>query len=199
MSNASCVSDALSTYGVVLHQLITVHLLGLVERDELDVLVGQGLVGEGTLNCVKVVCTNGRERSLTAHEKKQDAEGLHKGRLWALFFCYLPANVVVQFVLEINEAVVAILGEGDVAQDGTDNGGADLLRLTYRKRMRHGRLIDPRALRAYLGLHRDLLLLGRLSQAVVGCVLEAFKDAEGAGDTLLAEQVISIRPCCQYP
>lgn len=38
----------------------------------------------------------------------------------------VPANVVVQFVLKINEAIVAIFVELDVAKNSADNEGTNL-------------------------------------------------------------------------
>lgn len=89
---------------VELHQLLAVHLLGLVEGDEADVLGGEGLVGEGALNGVEVVGADGDEGSL-------------------------PGQVLVKLVLEADEGLVSLGSELDVAQDGAGDVGADLFAL----------------------------------------------------------------------
>lgn len=83
------------------HELLAGHLLGLVERDELEGLGVERLVGEGAFDGVEVVGTHGHERSVTG-------------------------KVLVQLVLQTNERVVALLRELDVAEDGTGDEGADL-------------------------------------------------------------------------
>jgi hypothetical protein len=48
----------ISRYLIEVHQFLSIHLLGLVQRGELDVLGRVGLIGEGTLDGIQVVGTN---------------------------------------------------------------------------------------------------------------------------------------------
>lgn len=80
----------MKTYGVEFHQGVAVHFLSLVERNKLDILVGQCFVSERTLDSVQIVSTHGGEGTLSA-------------------------DVVVELILQVNEAVVAFLRESDVA------------------------------------------------------------------------------------
>lgn len=93
-----------STCLVESHQLLSIHLLGLVQRSELDILGWQGLVGERTLDGVKIVSPDGNERSLAG-------------------------QVLVKFVLKRNEGLIAGLVEFDTAQNSTGNVGSDFRRL----------------------------------------------------------------------
>lgn len=95
------------TYLVEVHQLFAVHLLGLLQRDKLDVLGRQSLVREGALNGVQVMGTNG-----------------YKGPL--------ARQVLVKFVLEGDEGVVAGLVELDIPQNGTRDVWSDLGGLNHR-------------------------------------------------------------------
>ena len=95
-----------STNLVKLHKLLRVHLLCLVERDELNLLRLESLVCEGALDrchllvvarkpmlvppTIEIVCSDGDQ-------------------------CTLASQVLVQLVLERNEGVVARLCEGDAS------------------------------------------------------------------------------------
>lgn len=83
------------------HEFLARHFLGLVERDELDVLGGEGFVCEGALDGVEIVSSDGDERSVTS-------------------------QVLVKLVLQGDEGLIAVLGELDVAKDGAGNERADL-------------------------------------------------------------------------
>lgn len=71
------------------HQLLTIHLLGLVQRDKLDVLGRQSLVGERALNGVQIV---GPDRDQSS----------------------LARQVLVKLVLKGDEGLIASLVELDV-------------------------------------------------------------------------------------
>lgn len=88
-------------YLVEVHQLLAIHLLGLVQRDKLDVLGGQSLVGEGALDGVQIVGTN----------RNQGA---------------LARQVLVQLILKGNEGLIASLVELDTSEDGTGHVRSDL-------------------------------------------------------------------------
>ena len=89
------------SYLVEVHQLLTIHLLGLVKRGELDVLRGERLVGERSLDSVEIVGADGHEMSLTR-------------------------QVLVELILQGNEGFIARLVELDVAEDGTGHQRTDL-------------------------------------------------------------------------
>ncbi|KAH3680357.1 hypothetical protein WICPIJ_008316 [Wickerhamomyces pijperi] len=67
---------------------------GLVQWDELDVLLGEEFVGERWSQGVQVVGTHGHQSSVTA-------------------------QVGVELVLQRDEGLVRSFGEGDVSQDGS--------------------------------------------------------------------------------
>jgi hypothetical protein len=83
------------------HQLLAIHLLGLVQRDELDVLGGLSFVGEGALDGVQIMGTD-RDQSPLARQ------------------------VLVQFILKGNERLIASLVELDTAENGTGHVRSDL-------------------------------------------------------------------------
>lgn len=82
------------SYLVEGHQLLAIHLLGLVQWDKFNVLRGQGLIGERPLDGVQVVGTDGNQSPLTG-------------------------QVLVEFVLEGNERLITGLVELDAPKDGT--------------------------------------------------------------------------------
>lgn len=88
------------TYLVEGHQFFSIHLLGLVQGSEFNVLGREGLVGERTLDSVEVVSTNGNQSSLTG-------------------------QVLVKFILEGNEGLITGLVELDSAQDSGRDVGSD--------------------------------------------------------------------------
>lgn len=81
-------------YLVVFHHLLSSHLLCLVQGSKLDVLRREGFVSEWALDGVQVVGSNGDE-------------------------CALSRKVLMEFVLESDEGLIARLGEVDVPQNGT--------------------------------------------------------------------------------
>ncbi|KAI5302025.1 hypothetical protein KEM55_001353, partial [Ascosphaera atra] len=83
------------------HQLLAVHALGLVQGRELDVLGRARLVREGALDGVEVMRANGDQGTLAR-------------------------EVLVQLVLQGDEAVIAGLVEAHVAQDGAGDVGSYL-------------------------------------------------------------------------
>lgn len=89
------------TYLVEGHQLLAVHLLGLLQRDKLDVLGRQSLIREGTFNGVQVMGANGYKGPLTR-------------------------QVLVKLILEGDEGVVAGRVELDIAQNSTRDVWSDL-------------------------------------------------------------------------
>mmetsp|Transcript_47350 Transcript_47350/g.78863 ORF Transcript_47350/g.78863 Transcript_47350/m.78863 type:complete len:306 (+) Transcript_47350:750-1667(+) len=82
------------------HELLTVDDLGAVERGKLDLLGGEGLVGKGALDGVEIVRSDRDERPL-------------------------PADVLVELVLDVNEALHVDGVEGDVAEDGAHDERTD--------------------------------------------------------------------------
>ena len=88
------------------HQLLSVHFLGLVQRNKFDVFRRQGLVGERSLYRIQVVSTDRNERSL-------------------------PCKVLVKFVLQGDEGFIASLIELDVPQDSTRDQGSDFRSLCH--------------------------------------------------------------------
>jgi hypothetical protein len=88
------------TYLVEGHQFLSVHLLGLVQGSEFNILGREGLVGERALDSVEVVSTNGNQSSLTG-------------------------QVLVKFILEGNEGLITGLVELDSAQDSGRDVGSD--------------------------------------------------------------------------
>lgn len=88
-------------YLVKLHHFLASHLLGLVQGRELDLIRRQGLIGEGTLDGVQVMGTDGDKGTLSS-------------------------KVLVQLVLESDEGFVAGLCEVDIPEDGAREVGSDL-------------------------------------------------------------------------
>lgn len=95
-----------SAYLIEGHQFLSVHLLGLVQGSEFNVLGRKGLVGERSLDSVEVVSTNGNQSSLTG-------------------------QILVKFILERNEGLITGLVELDSAQDSGRDVGSDLCGLWY--------------------------------------------------------------------
>jgi GMP synthase PP-ATPase subunit len=105
---------------IELHQLLGVHLLGLVQRNKLDLLRCESFIREGSLHrcqlsaiaqvstakipTIKIVCSDGDQ-------------------------CALASQVLVELVLQRDEGVVACLCELDVAEDDTSAQLTDLLSL----------------------------------------------------------------------
>lgn len=89
---------------VIGHEFLGIHLLGLVQRLELDILGREGLVREGPLYRIQIMRANRHQRTV-------------------------PRQVGVQLVLQADEGLVPILGELDAAQDGAGDEGPDLRRL----------------------------------------------------------------------
>ena len=83
------------------HQLLTVHLLGLVQGSELDILGRTSLIGEGPLNGIQIVSTDGDKGSLTG-------------------------QVLVKLILKGDEGLVASRGELDIAENSTGDVWTDL-------------------------------------------------------------------------
>jgi hypothetical protein len=79
---------------VEFHHLLSVHLLLLVEWRELDLIRRESLVCEWSLECRKIMSANGHQASL-------------------------PGKVLVQLVLQGDEALVLGLVELNASQDGT--------------------------------------------------------------------------------
>lgn len=104
-------------YLVKSHQFLTVHLLGLVKGDKFDVLGRESLVGEGALNSVQVMGTNGDQGSLTG-------------------------QILMKLVLQGNERLVASLVELHTSEDGTGHEGPDSSGL-LRYFSRHSLHINP--------------------------------------------------------
>lgn len=87
-------------YLVEAHQLFAVHLLGLVQGSELDVLGGLSLVGEGALDFVQIVSTDRDQSALTR-------------------------QVLVQLILKGNEGLIASLVELDTTENGARHVRSD--------------------------------------------------------------------------
>lgn len=128
------------------HHFGSSHDCGLVERGEGDVVGRAGLVGEGAFDSVKVVGADGDEGTL-------------------------PRQVLVQLVLQRDEAVVALRGEGDPTQ----HGGAEVRPHARRVRVHDGRH------------HR----LGR-REGIGGHGLAAEEDAQVHRDALEAQHVVAV-------
>jgi len=79
---------------VEFHHLLSVHLLLLVEWRKFDLIRRKSLVCEWSLECRQIVSANGHQASL-------------------------PGEVLVQLVLQGDEALVFGLVELDAPQDGT--------------------------------------------------------------------------------
>lgn len=84
-----------------LEELDRVGLGRFVQRDEADGFGREGFVGVGALDGVEVVRAERHERPAAA-------------------------EVVVELVLEVDEAVVGFLREGDVSEDGADADFAEV-------------------------------------------------------------------------
>lgn len=100
--NPNCV--AFYTHLIEFHELMAIHLLGLVEGSKDNVLWLASLIGERSLDGVQVM---GSHRHKSA----------------------LSAQVLVELVLKRNEGVVSLLCELYSPQDGAGNVWSDLLRL----------------------------------------------------------------------
>mmetsp|Transcript_29442 Transcript_29442/g.85832 ORF Transcript_29442/g.85832 Transcript_29442/m.85832 type:complete len:349 (+) Transcript_29442:774-1820(+) len=122
-------------------------LVLLCQRHKLDVLWWLRAVREGARYDVEVVGADGDQ---------------------------LPpaANVLVKFVLEVDEGLVHLLVKGEVTQDSADHKGPDLL----------GR-----------GPHAHNLSLRRLHDLVDGRALQAFEDEQGSSDAFNAQEIIAVR------
>lgn len=83
------------------HEFFSVHFLGLIQGNKLNVPGRQSLVGEGALDGVQIVCSHGHQGSVSS-------------------------QVLVQLVLQSNEGFIAVGSELDIAQDGTRDVRADL-------------------------------------------------------------------------
>ena len=81
-------------YFIKLHQLIPVHFLCLIKRDELDGLGGRGFVGKRSLDFGQVVCADGNEGPVAS-------------------------EVGMQFVLESDKRLVSPFGEFNTAENGS--------------------------------------------------------------------------------
>lgn len=81
---------------IELHKLFSIHFLCFIQGSEFHVLGRKCFICKGTLDSVIVMSTNGHQRSLSG-------------------------EVLVQFVLEGNERVVARLVELDTAENGACN------------------------------------------------------------------------------
>lgn len=88
------------------HKSLAVHFLSLVKRDKFNIFRLLSVIDEGALDSVQIVGTHGDQSSLST-------------------------DVLVELVLEINEAVVSVLVEGDTPQDSADNERSDLLSLFF--------------------------------------------------------------------
>lgn len=82
------------------HQLLGVHALLLVQGSELNLLRGQSLVGEGALDGVEIVGSNGDQSTL-------------------------PANVHVELILQVDKVLVVQLGELDIPENSGDSEGTN--------------------------------------------------------------------------
>mmetsp|Transcript_25811 Transcript_25811/g.55293 ORF Transcript_25811/g.55293 Transcript_25811/m.55293 type:complete len:252 (+) Transcript_25811:1391-2146(+) len=133
---------------VEFHEVLGIELPRLLQRREDNLLRGQGLVSEGPLEGVQVVRADGDERPLAA-------------------------QVLVQLVLQVDEGLVRLLGEGDPAQRGAHDVRANERRLR----------LDVHGLN--LVALRDVVHEGRR-----GLLLE--EDAQRARDALDAEQVVAV-------
>lgn len=111
-----------SSYLVEFHQAVTIHFLGLIERNELDVLGSQSFVRERTFNGIQIMSTHGGQCSLSKCHMTIPVNPLYL----PLYKHTVPANVVVKFILKIDEAGVVGWCESDVTKDGTDNIRTDL-------------------------------------------------------------------------
>ena len=81
-------------YLVEFHQLFSIHLLCLVQRNETDIFGREGFIGEWALDGIQIMGTNCHERSL-------------------------PGKVLVEFILQGNEAFITSLVEFHISQNST--------------------------------------------------------------------------------
>jgi len=102
------------------HQLLSVHLLGLVQGDEADVLRRQSLVCERALDGVEVVCTNALCHVLV---NESPAVRLDNSRYEGT----LPRQILVKLVLQANEGLVRGLGKLEVPKDRAGHVRPNLL------------------------------------------------------------------------
>lgn len=128
-------------YLVVTHELDSSELFRLVERFEADLRRWFGREGERTRQGVQIMSPNGHQGSLPAYKRgtEQDCTGPLRifNKIGLACLCYLnsfhpsdmfgintfkvqllsrPAYVLMEFLLQLNEAVVSLLREGDVSQ-----------------------------------------------------------------------------------
>merc|ERR1711931_344881 len=120
---------------IQLHQFHSSHLLRLIQRLEGDLRRWFSCVGEWTLDGIEIVSTHGDDGTFTS-------------------------DVVMQFILQIDEAVVGILRECDSTQHCSHSKGTHLLSLLLYDQPLH-------RLRFDWGKVRDLHLLQKHEQT--GC------------------------------
>jgi hypothetical protein len=92
---------------IKLHKLISTKSFCLSQWHEFDLRRGKCFIRKGARNRVKVVCTNGNE-------------------------CASAGDVVVQLVLQVNEAGKALWSKRNVSQDRADDVRSDGLHLTVK-------------------------------------------------------------------
>lgn len=83
------------TNPVKFHEFNTIDFLCLTQRDEANIRWLSGIVAKWTLDRVQVMGANGNEGTLSA-------------------------QVLMKFILELNEALVVLLGECDVSQNSSN-------------------------------------------------------------------------------
>mmetsp|Transcript_27681 Transcript_27681/g.64564 ORF Transcript_27681/g.64564 Transcript_27681/m.64564 type:complete len:216 (+) Transcript_27681:1036-1683(+) len=134
--------------GEDLHHPFAVHLIFLVERPEPDVLWWQCLIREGWLQRGEVMSADG-------HESPP------------------PANVLVKFVLQVNEALVPVLIESHAPQHSAYDEGPDL---------------------CCGGMHRHVHLRYwlRLCQRVVRQLHVTSEDLQRPHEALQAEEIVTV-------
>lgn len=128
-------------YLVVTHELDSSEVFSLVERFEADLCRWFGRECERTRQGVQIMSPNGHQGSLPAYKTgtEQDCNGPLRifNKIGLACLCYLhcfhpsdmfgistfkvqllsrPAYVLMEFLLQLNEAVISLLREGDVSQ-----------------------------------------------------------------------------------
>lgn len=94
-----------------------------------------------------------------------------------------PANVVMQLLLELNEAVVRVLSELEATQNSTDNDGTNWQDLQS----------ETTEALPYRFFNDHFLRRGRFGGLVGGKILVLAQEIpEGSGNTFNAQQVISV-------
>jgi hypothetical protein len=83
---------------------VSISLFSLVKSNELDFFRLQSFVGQRALDSIEIVST----------ERHQSP---------------FSSKIVMEFVLQVNEAVVTFLGEGNVSQDSTDTDLSQIVHL----------------------------------------------------------------------